>query len=65
MDFTGAGKVTLALGSWEQFLTIGDTEEMTIRTYEETQAGFITIYAEKRMASSIRNPFAGVFLKGV
>lgn len=65
MPEIGAGNVTLALANWEQFLSIADTEEMTIKAYEETQAGFITLYAEKRMASSIRNPFAGVFLKGV
>ena len=61
----GAGNVTLVLACWDCFVTIADTEEMTIKAYEETQAGFVTLYAEKRMASSIRNPFAGVFLKGV
>lgn len=48
------------LANWPQFLTIGDTETMTIRAYEQTQPGFITMFAEKRMVSSIRNPFAGV-----
>jgi HK97 family phage major capsid protein len=65
MDFTGAGKVTLALACWDRFLTIADVEQMTIKRFDQTQAGFVTLYAEKRMVSTIRNPFAGVFLKGV
>jgi HK97 family phage major capsid protein len=65
MDFTGAGKVTVALANWDQFLTIADAEEMTIKRFDQTQPGTVTLYAEKRLASSIRNPFAGVFLKGV
>lgn len=48
------------LANWPQFLTIGDTEQMTIRAYEQSQPGFITMFAEKRMVSTIRNPFAGV-----
>jgi HK97 family phage major capsid protein len=65
MDSTGAGKVTVALACWDQFLTIADAEEMTIKRFDQTQPGTVTLYAEKRLASSIRNPFAGVFLKGV
>lgn len=48
------------LANWNQFLTIGDTEQMNIQMYEQTQPGFITMYAEKRMVSTVRNPFAGV-----
>jgi HK97 family phage major capsid protein len=65
MDFTGAGKITAVLANWGQFLTIVDGEEMTIQRFDQTTAGTVVLYAEKRMASSIRNPFAGVFLKGV
>lgn len=65
MDFTGAGKVTLALACWDKFITIADAEEMTIKRFDQTQAGFVTIYAEMRMASTIRDVFAGVYLKGV
>lgn len=65
LDAPAVGAIPLVLANWAQFLTIADTEEMTIRTYEQTQAGFITIYAEKRIVSSVRNPFAGVFLKGI
>jgi len=48
------------LANWPRFLTIGDTEQMTIKAFEQTQPGFITMFAEKRMVSSVRDPFAGV-----
>ena len=52
------------LADWDEFLTIADAEEMTIKTYEQTQPGFLTLYAEKRLASTVRNPFAGVYMIG-
>jgi HK97 family phage major capsid protein len=48
------------LANWNRFLTIGDTEQMNVQMYEQTQPGFITLYAEKRVVSSVRDPFAGV-----
>jgi HK97 family phage major capsid protein len=48
------------LGNWPRFLTIGDTEQMTIKSFEQTSPGFITMFAEKRVVSSVRDPFAGV-----
>lgn len=48
------------LANWNRFLTIGDTEQMNVQMYEQTQAGFVTLYAEKRMVSTVRDPFAGV-----
>jgi len=48
------------LANWNRFLTIGDTEQMSIQMFEQTQAGFITMYAEKRVVSTVRDPFAGV-----
>lgn len=59
------GSVSMILANWDAFLTIADVETMTIKRFEQTQAGFVTLYAEQRMVSSIRNPFAGVFLKGI
>jgi hypothetical protein len=53
------------LANWDQFLTIADAEEMNIKRFDQTAPGFITLFAEKRLASTIRNPFAGVFLVGV
>lgn len=48
------------LGNWPRFLTIGDTEEMSIQMMEQTTPGFVTLYAEKRVVSTVRDPFAGV-----
>jgi hypothetical protein len=33
---------------------------MTIKSFEQTSPGFITMFAEKRVVSSVRDPFAGV-----
>jgi len=51
------------LANWPRFLTIGDTEEMSVQLMEQTRPGFVTMYAEKRVVSSVRDPFAGVRIK--
>jgi HK97 family phage major capsid protein len=63
---TTAGSASLSgvLACWEHFYTIADAEEMTIQRFDQTAPGFVTLYAEKRLASTIRDPFAGVFLIG-
>jgi HK97 family phage major capsid protein len=48
------------LANWSRFLTIADIEEMTVQMFEQTAPGYITMYAEKRLVSSVRDPFAGV-----
>lgn len=48
------------LANWPRFLTIADNEEMSIQMFEQTTPGFMTIYAEKRVVSTVRDPFAGV-----
>ncbi len=48
------------LANWPRFMTIGDNEEMSIQMFEQTAPGFMTIYAEKRVVSTVRDPFAGV-----
>ncbi len=48
------------LACWERFLTIADVEEMTVQMMEETAPGFMTMYAERRIVSTVRDPFAGV-----
>jgi HK97 family phage major capsid protein len=48
------------LANWPRFLTIADNEEMSIQLFEQTTPGFMTIYAEKRVVSTVRDPFAGV-----
>ncbi|CAB4122016.1 Phage major capsid protein, HK97 [uncultured Caudovirales phage] len=59
-----AGAISGVLASWGQFLTIVDGEDMTIQRFDQTLPGTVTLYAEKRMASSVRDPFAGVLLIG-
>jgi len=41
-------------------LTIADVEEMSVQMMEQTAPGFVTMFAEKRLVSTVRNPFAGV-----
>jgi HK97 family phage major capsid protein len=48
------------LACWECFLTIADVEEMTCQMMEETAPGFVTMFCEKRLVSTVRDPFAGV-----
>lgn len=48
------------LANWDRFLTIADIEEIDIQVYEQTAPGFVTLYAEKRVATTVRDPFAGV-----
>ena len=47
------------LANWNRFMTSADNEEMSIQLFEQTSPGFMTIYAEKRVVSSVRDPFAG------
>jgi len=62
MDQVGAGKFPVYLADWSRFLTIADGEELTIKRFDQTQPGFVTLWAEKRMVSTIRDVFAGVRL---
>ena len=60
MDQIGAGKFPIYFAAWNQFVTIADNELMKIQMFEQTQAGYITLFAEKRVCSTIRDVFAGV-----
>jgi HK97 family phage major capsid protein len=62
---TGAGKFNIYLANWPRFVSIADVEEMTIQAMEQSSPGFITLYAEKRLVSTVRDPFAGIRLVGV
>jgi HK97 family phage major capsid protein len=64
MDVSGAGKYPVYLAEWERFFTIADRQEMSIEMIEQAQVGFMTFYGEKRVASTIRDVFAGVRLVG-
>lgn len=65
MQTTGSGKFNIYLANWPRFVTIADVEEMTIQAFDQTAPGFITLYGEKRLASTVRDPFAGIRLVGV
>ena len=45
---------------WTRFHTIVDRLSMVLRRYDQTAPGFITFFGEKRLATSVVNPFAGV-----
>lgn len=63
LDATGTtGAIPVYLANWPRFLNICDVEEMTVQAMEQSAPGFVTLFAEKRMVSSVRDPFAGVRL---
>ena len=51
------------LANWPRFMTIGDHTQFSIQMMEQTTPGFVTMYAEKRVVSTVRDPFAGVRIK--
>ena len=62
MDQIGAGKLPIYLAAWERFVTIADNETMKLQWMEQTQPGYLTLWAEKRVCSTIRDVFGGVRL---
>ena len=65
MDVAGVGKFPVYLAEWSRFFTIADNEMMSIKRFDQTQPGFIYLFAEKRVCSTVRDVFAGVRLVGV
>ena len=63
MSTTGANNYPIYLGAWDEFVSIADNELMKIQMFEQTSVGFITLFAERRVCSTIRDVFAGVRLK--
>jgi predicted phage gp36 major capsid-like protein len=53
-------KYPMFFGDWDKFYTIVDRLNMVLRRYDQTAPGFITFFGEKRLATSVRDPFAGV-----
>jgi HK97 family phage major capsid protein len=45
-------------GDWNRGHTIVDRLSMVLRRYEQTQPGFITFFGEKRLATSVVDPFS-------
>jgi HK97 family phage major capsid protein len=63
MDIAGGNNYPIYLAAWDSFVSIADNELMSIKMFEQTSPGFITIFAEKRVCSTIRDVFAGVRLR--
>jgi len=62
MDEIGAGNTPIYLAAWERFVTIADNEEMSFQWLDQTAPGFVTLFAEKRVVSTILDVFGGVRL---
>lgn len=62
MDEIGAGNTPIYLAAWERFVTIADNEEMSFQWMEQTAPGYLTLFAEKRVVSTILDVFGGVRL---
>lgn len=60
--WNGVGKISIYLANWPRFMTIADVQEMDIQAMEQTAPGFVTLFAQKRMVSTVRDVFAGVRL---
>lgn len=62
--FTGAAGTNslypMFFADWSRFHTIIDRLNMVMRRYDQTLPGFITFFGEKRLATSVRDPNAGV-----
>jgi HK97 family phage major capsid protein len=57
----GGGSTSLYpmyFGDWNRGHTIVDRLSMILRRYEQTAPGFITFYGEKRLATSVVDPFS-------
>ena len=65
MDVSGVGGYPIYLAEWSEFFTIADNQEMSIKRFDQTAPGFIYLFAEKRVCSTIRDVNAGVRLIGI
>ena len=45
---------------WSRFHTIVDRLNMVMRRFDQTLPGYVTFFGEKRLATSVRDPFSGV-----
>ena len=64
MSIAGSGNYSVYLADWSRFVTIADNELMSLKRFDQTQPGFVTLFAEKRVCSTILDVFAGVRLVG-
>ena len=60
-NYAGVDKPNLYpmyFGDWSRGHTIVDRLNMVLRRYDQTQPGFITFYGEKRLCTSVVDPFS-------
>jgi predicted phage gp36 major capsid-like protein len=53
-----ASQYPMYFGDWTRCHAIVDRLNMVLRRYDQTQVGFITFFGEKRLATSVVDPFA-------
>jgi len=53
-------KFPMYFADWNRFYGIVDRLNMVMRRYDQTLPGYITFFGEKRLATSVRDPNAGV-----
>jgi HK97 family phage major capsid protein len=64
METAASGNNPVYLADWERFVTIADNDQMSIKRFDQTAPGFVYLFAEKRVCSTILDVFAGVRLVG-
>jgi HK97 family phage major capsid protein len=47
-------------GDWQRFHTIVDRLNMVLRRYDQTLPGYITFFGEKRLCTSVMDPFSAI-----
>ena len=57
---THANLYPMYFGQWSRFHTIVDRLNMVLRRYDQTLPGFITFFGEKRLATSVVDPFSAI-----
>jgi len=65
VSLNGTGTYPVYLAEWDKFFTIVDNTEMRIKRFDQTTPGSIVLFSEKRVACTVRDPFAGVRLVGI
>jgi hypothetical protein len=53
-------KFPMVFADWSRYYTVVDRLNMIMRRYDQTLPGYITFFGEKRLATSVRDPFSGV-----
>ena len=53
-------KTPIYFGNWDRFYTIVDRMAMTVRRFDQTVPGSLIFFGEKRLATAVKDPFAGV-----